>query len=56
MGPRRSKSGGRKLYNEELHDYYSAYICVIKWTRITWAVFVAYMGEEEMHAEFVERN
>jgi hypothetical protein len=42
LGRRRSKSDGRKLYNEEHHDFYSPY----KWMRMTWIVCGIYGGEK----------
>jgi PAS domain-containing protein len=40
--------GGRKLYNEELHDLYSSpsIIRIIKSRRMRWARHVARMGEK----------
>jgi hypothetical protein len=49
LGPKRDevKGGWRKLYNEELHDFYYSTIIfrVIKSRRIGWAGHVVRMGE-----------
>ena len=58
LGPRRSKSDGRNLCNVEINGFYSPYIWAINWVRMTWVMCVCgvYVGDREMHTEFVVQN